>query len=50
MFRIGITEMLVIALAIFVLFGPEALPDIARTIGKFLRELEKGFRDNDPAK
>ena len=45
MFNIGMGELVVIFLAIFLLFGPEALPQIARKIGTILAELKKGMDD-----
>jgi sec-independent protein translocase protein TatB len=45
MFGIGIGEVLVILLAIFLLFGPEALPQIAKQVGTFLAQFKKAVED-----
>ena len=41
MFGIGIGELVVIFVVIFLLFGPKALPDIARGLGEAVRLLKK---------
>lgn len=41
MFNIGFTEMLFIAILALVLLGPKQLPEVARTIGRFLNELRR---------
>lgn len=43
MFGIGIGELIVVFLAIFLLFGPEALPRIAKEIGAFLAKIKKSL-------
>jgi len=45
MFNIGFGELFVVFLAIFLLFGPEALPQIAKQIGTFLAQLKKSIED-----
>ena len=44
MFRVGMGELIVIFLAIFILFGPKALPDIARELGEFVKNFKKSMR------
>jgi len=45
MFNIGGSELILIFGAIFLLFGPESLPKIARKIGLILAELKKSIED-----
>jgi len=40
--NIGWQEILVILLIILLLFGAKRLPDLARSLGKSLREFKKG--------
>jgi len=40
--NIGWSEILVILLIILLLFGAKRLPDLARSLGKSLREFKKG--------
>jgi sec-independent protein translocase protein TatA len=41
--RFGITEILVILAVVLLLFGAKKLPDIARSLGKSVKELKKGL-------
>lgn len=43
--NLGVFEMVVIAIAALVLFGPQRLPEIARTIGKALREFRRATNE-----
>lgn len=45
MFNIGIGELIIIFGAIFLLFGPEALPQIANQIGRFLAKLKNSMEE-----
>jgi TatA/E family protein of Tat protein translocase len=45
MFGIGMSEILMILVVVLVLFGPSKLPEIARTIGKGLREMRRASDD-----
>ena len=42
---IGTTELIIIALVIFVLFGAGSIPKFARSLGEAKAEFEKGFKD-----
>lgn len=41
MFNIGFSEMLLIAAMALIFIGPKDLPQIARTLGRFLNELRR---------
>ena len=43
--NLGIWEMLVIALIVLIVFGPRRLPEIARSMGKALREFKRGVNE-----
>lgn len=45
MFGIGGTEFAIIALFAFILFGPDKLPEIARTVGKAMRTFKRAQED-----
>jgi sec-independent protein translocase protein TatA len=45
MFRIGTGELILIFLIILLLFGATRLPQIARSIGKSLKEFKKGIKE-----
>jgi Tat protein translocase TatB subunit len=40
-FTLGGTELLLIAVAAILLFGPDKIPQMARTVGRFMREFNK---------
>ncbi len=42
---IGFPEMIMIAIMALLVFGPKKLPDIAKTLGKTLREFRKTVND-----
>jgi sec-independent protein translocase protein TatB len=45
MFNIGTGEMIVIAVVALLVLGPQRLPELARGIGKFIREFRRQTDD-----
>ena len=45
MFRFGMGELLVILLIILILFGASKLPEIARALGKSIKEFKKAGKE-----
>ncbi|MEW9702090.1 twin-arginine translocase TatA/TatE family subunit [Paenibacillus sp. SI8] len=43
--NIGFTEILLIAIVALILFGPQKLPEIGRTLGRTIQEFKKGTRE-----
>lgn len=41
MFNIGFSEMVFIAVLALILIGPKQLPEVARTIGRFINEIKR---------
>lgn len=41
----GLTELIVLAVLVLVFFGPNRLPEIARGVGKAMREFKKGMNE-----
>jgi sec-independent protein translocase protein TatA len=41
---LGTTELIVIGLVIFVLFGASAIPKFAKSLGQAKNEFDKGFK------
>jgi TatA/E family protein of Tat protein translocase len=39
------TKLIIIAVVAFLFFGPDKLPEIARTVGRFMREFKKVQED-----
>ncbi len=42
---IGTTELIIIAVVIFVLFGASAIPKFARSIGQAKKEFDEGLKE-----
>ena len=45
MFDIGWPELLLIVIAALILFGPEKLPDMAKSLGKSIRAFKTGLKE-----
>jgi sec-independent protein translocase protein TatB len=45
MFGLGFSEIVLLAIIALVVVGPKQLPDVARTIGRFLNELKRATDD-----
>lgn len=46
---IGIAEVIIILVIILILFGPKKLPELAKAIGKSVKEYRKGLNSEDKA-
>ncbi len=44
MFDIGFQELVVIFIVALLVFGPEKLPEVGRTLGKWMIEIRKGVQ------
>ncbi len=49
MFRVGPWELLIILAIVLLIFGPRKLPDIARSIGKSIKEFRSGMKEANEA-
>ena len=47
--HIGITEIIIIALIVLLLFGGKKIPDLARSLGKAKGEFKKGLVEGEKA-
>ncbi|MBX0311999.1 MAG: Sec-independent protein translocase protein TatB [Sulfurihydrogenibium sp.] len=45
MFGIGLQELIVILVVALIVLGPERLPEVAKTLGKFYKELKSAIDD-----
>lgn len=48
--NIGITEILIVAIIILVLFGGKKLPELAKGIAEAIKEFRKAFKNEDSKK
>ncbi len=48
---IGVPELLIILVIVLLVFGPSKIPDVAQSLGKGIRDFQRGMRhessDND---
>lgn len=47
MFNLGLPEMIVIGIAALLLFGPKRLPELAKSLGKGIRDFKKAVAGED---
>lgn len=47
---IGMPEILVVLIIVLVLFGPKKLPELARAVGRSVREYRKGLSQDKEIK
>lgn len=45
MFNLGFTELLLLGAIALIFIGPKQLPEVARTVGRFLNELKRASSD-----
>lgn len=45
--NIGITEIIIVAVVLIILFGGKKLPELARGIGDSIKEFRKAFKEDD---
>ena len=51
-FGIGVTELVILLVALLIIFGPKRLPEMGRSLGKGMREFKdsiSGKDDDEPA-
>lgn len=47
MFNIGLSELLIIALIVILLFGGRKIPEFFRGVGEAIREFRKAIKDKE---
>ena len=47
MFNLGLPEMLVIGAMVLLVFGPKRLPELAKGVGKGIRDFKKALEGNE---
>lgn len=45
--RVGLSELIVILVILLLLFGASRLPEIAKAVGKSIKEFKKGINGED---
>jgi len=48
MFRLGVPELLVIAILVLFLFGGKKLPEMGKGIGEGIRNFKKSLKSDEP--
>ena len=46
--RVGLPELIIILLIVFVIFGANRLPDLGKGIGSAIKNFKNEMKDNDP--
>ena len=46
----GLPEILVVTLVVLLFFGPKRLPELAKNLGKSVRDFKKGLRGEEDTK
>jgi len=47
MFGLGLSEIIILAVILVLLFGSKKVPELARSIGEAIRYIRNGFSDED---
>lgn len=47
MFGIGVQELVLVLVILLLLFGSKKLPELSRSIGQSIKEMRKGFTDEN---
>ena len=47
-FGIGVTELVILLVALLIIFGPKRLPEMGRSLGKGMREFKDSISGKDP--
>jgi len=50
MFNLGLPEILIIAAAALLVFGPKRLPELAKSLGKGIRDFKKALEGKEEEK
>ncbi len=50
MFNLGLPELLIVGAVALLVFGPKKLPELAKSLGKGMRDFKKALEGNDDEK